>query len=76
MWLQIARSGAESPRDDWILDLCNKDVHAAADSDRQMASALLDERAKGPPLPSFISRSLVKTLQFLRVASPPPKTGD
>jgi uncharacterized protein len=76
MWLQIARKGTESPRDDWILVLCDKDLAAAADVDRQMASVLFNERAKDPPLPSFISRSVVKTLQFLHVASPPPKAGD
>ncbi len=35
---------------------------------------------KGPPLPSFISRSVIKTLQFLRpfniAVSPPPKAGE
>ncbi len=80
MWLQIARNSAESPRDDWVRDLCDRDLSAAADGDRQMAAAMIDERAKGPPLPSFISRSVVKTLQFLRpfhiAASPESKPAD
>ncbi len=80
MWLQTAQTGAQSPKDDWILSLCERDLASAADPDRQMAAAMLDERAKGPPLPSFISRSVVKTLQFLRpfhlAASPSVKAGD
>jgi hypothetical protein len=27
---------------------------------------MLDQRAKGPPLPSFVSRSVVKTMQMSR----------
>ena len=80
MWLQTAGKDAQSPRDDWILNLCERDLASSSDMDRQMAGAMLDERAKGPPLPSFISRSVVKTLQFLRpfniAASPSPKAGD
>jgi TPR repeat protein len=80
MWLQTAQTGAQSPKDDWILSVCQRDLAQAADTDRQMAAAMLDERAKGPPLPSFISRSVIKTLQFLSpfniAGSSQPKAGD
>jgi hypothetical protein len=35
------------------------------DDDRQIAAAMLDQ-AKSPPMPSFVSRSVVKTMQMLR----------
>jgi uncharacterized protein len=80
MWLQIARNGAESPKEDWIRETYQNDYAAASDADRQTATAMLDARSKGPPLPSFISRSIVKTLEILRplnipmlAVSPQPK---
>lgn len=80
MWLKLACAGAESPKDDWILDLCARDVSSAADVDRQMATAMLDERSKRPPLPTIISRSVIGALQFLRpfkiAATPEPKSGE
>lgn len=78
MWLQIARNGAEGPTEEWIRQLYDRDFGAASVDDRQAAAAMLDAQAKGPPLPSFISRSVIKTMQFLRplnipllAASPP-----
>jgi hypothetical protein len=50
------------------------------DYDRQIAAAMLDQ-AKNPPMPSFVSRSVVKTMQMLRpfnipmIAAPPPPLG-
>jgi uncharacterized protein len=80
MWLEIARRGAQSPKDDWIRDLCDRDLASAADADRQTATAMVDERAKGPPFPTIISRSIIKTLQFLRpfsvAVTPAPKAGE
>ncbi len=83
MWLTIANTGAESPKDDWVRDLYRRDFAAASAKDREMAAAMLDEHAKGPPLPSVISSTVVRTLQFLRplgipvmaeapAAAPPP----
>ncbi len=66
MWLTIADDGAESPKDDWIRDLYRRDLAAASAQDREMATAMLDERAKGPAAPSAISRTVVQTLQILR----------
>ncbi|MBV9289060.1 MAG: sel1 repeat family protein [Hyphomicrobiales bacterium] len=79
MWLQIAKKGAEGAKEEWIRQLHDRDFGAAAVDDRQAAAAMLDAQAKGPPLPSFISRSVVKTMQILRplnipmlAASPTP----
>ena len=78
MWLQIAKNGADGTKDDWIRQLYDRDFGAATVDDRQAAALMLDAQAKGPPLPSFISRSVVKTMQILRplnipmlAASPP-----
>jgi hypothetical protein len=80
MWLQIAKNGADGPRDEWIHDIYVNDFAAASDADRRAAAAMLDARSKGPPLPSFISRSVVKTLQGfwplnipMLASSPQPK---
>ncbi len=66
MWLTIAKNGANGPKDEWIRSLYQTDYSAATDEDRNVVVAMLDKRAKGPPLPSFISRSIVTTLQILR----------
>jgi hypothetical protein len=66
MWLTIANNGADGPKDAWIRDLYQRDLASASTQDRQAAAAMLQERAKGPPLPSIISRSLIKTLSILR----------
>lgn len=79
MWLELAMDGARSPDDDWIRDICNRDLALATDADRQAAAAMLGEqRSKGRPFPSIIPRSVIKTLQFLRPlgGSPGPKGGD
>jgi uncharacterized protein len=75
MWLTIAKNGAEGPRDEWIRNLYQSDFAAATEGERKTAAAMLDERAKGPPLPSFISRSVVKTLQILRPLGVPMLAG-
>ncbi len=66
MWLTIANTGAESPKDDWVRELYRRDFAAASEKDREMAAAMVDERAKGPPVQSVISSTVVRTLQFLR----------
>ena len=78
MWLTIANTGADGPQDAWIRDLYQRDFAAAGERDRALATAMLDERAKGPRVPSVISRTVVQTLQLLRplgipvMASEPP----
>ena len=83
MWLQIAKNGAEGPKDEWVRQIYERDFAAANDDDRKVAAAMLDQRAKGPPLPSFVSRSVVKTMQMSRpfnipmmAASPPPQPAE
>lgn len=70
MWLTIAKTGADGVKDEWIRNLYQADLAAAGPDDRKAAAALLDARAKGPPLPSVISRSVVKTLQILHPLAP------
>ncbi|RBP14368.1 hypothetical protein DFR50_109121 [Roseiarcus fermentans] len=82
MWLTIANNGAEGPKDEWIRDLYRRDFADASPQDRAAAAAMLDERAKGPPLPSVISRTVVQTLQILRpfgipvMAAAPPSAAE
>ena len=79
MWLQIAKNGADGPKDEWIRQIYQRDYAAASDDDRQVAAAMLDLRAKGPPLPSFVSRNVIKSMQMLgafnvpMIAAPPPQ---
>ncbi len=65
MWLAVANNGAEGPKDEWIRDLYRRDMSAASDQDRRAATAMMDERAKGPP-PSVMSNLVIRTLQILR----------
>jgi len=79
MWLEIAREGAQDPKDKWIRELCQQDLAAATDEDRQTAAALVETRAKGS---TFAAKGLVKSLSVVRpadapgepVESPPPST--
>jgi hypothetical protein len=66
MWLTIANKSAQGPQDEWIRELYQRDFAAANARDRDMATAMVDARAKGPPAPSLISRTVVQTLQILR----------
>jgi exopolysaccharide production negative regulator len=75
MWLTIAKSGADGVKDEWIRNLYQADFAAAGLDDRKAAVAMLDLRAKGPPLPSFISRSVVKMLQIPRALGVPMLAG-
>ncbi len=61
MWLKIAKSGAQDPKEDWIRELYQRDFGAASDDDRQAAEAMLDARGKGSPLSAYQGRSPVKT---------------
>jgi TPR repeat protein len=51
MWLAIAKSAAQGPKDQWMNDLYVKDFAAASDDDRQMAALFLGEHAKSGGLP-------------------------
>ena len=75
MWLTIAKNGAAGTKDEWIRELYQRDFGAASDQERHAVATLLEERAKGPPLPSAVSRTLVKTLQILRPLGIPMLAG-
>ena len=56
MWLSLARDGiTDKVKDQWILDLYNKAMAAATDSDRQVASMFLDDRSRrsGSGMPAW-----------------------
>jgi TPR repeat protein len=47
MWLTLAReAAAETPQDNWIVDLYKKDSAAASDDDRQAALVFLEEQMR------------------------------
>jgi hypothetical protein len=46
MWLTLAKTAAQGPKDEWVRDLYGKDWGAASDDDRQVATALLSARGK------------------------------
>jgi exopolysaccharide production negative regulator len=66
MWLAIAKNAADGPKDEWIHDLYQRDFAAAGDNDKQAAAAMMDTLSKGPPLPSVISRNVIKSAPMLR----------
>jgi hypothetical protein len=47
MWLTIAKSAAQGPKDAWMNDLYVKDFAAASDEDRQVAALYLSDHARG-----------------------------
>jgi TPR repeat protein len=60
MWLTIAKSAAQGPKDDWMIQLYAEDFAAASDDDRQIAALYLSDRAKGgggglPPPPDAVA---------------------
>ena len=66
MWLTIAKSVAQGPKDDWMVDLYAKDFAAASDEDRQVAALYLSDRAKGgglpPPPDAVVAQGLLPAL--------------
>jgi hypothetical protein len=48
MWLTIAKNGAQGAKDEWIRELHAKDLAAASDDDREVATAYLSARGKDP----------------------------
>jgi TPR repeat protein len=74
MWLAIAKNAADGPKDEWIRELYQRDFVAASDNDKQAAAALMDTLAKGPPLPSVISRNVVKAVPNAPMLAASPTT--
>ena len=54
MWLTIAKGAAQGPKDDWMIELHQKDYALASDDDRQVAAFYLSDRAGrwGAPPPA------------------------
>ena len=49
MWLTLSKEGAlltKDGRDQWIVDLYEKDLQAASDSDRDVAQLYLDDHRR------------------------------
>lgn len=46
MWLALAKTAAQGPKDEWVRELYGKDWGAASDDDRQVATAYLSARGK------------------------------
>jgi len=58
MWLTIAKSVAQGPKDEWMRELYQKDYAAANEDDRQIAAVYLGERGKSvdaPPPPADLA---------------------
>lgn len=70
MWLQVAKSGAQEPKDEWICDLYQRDFAGASDDDRVAAAAMFDARAKALSSQASSPRGGVKNL--LRPPGAPP----
>lgn len=70
MWLERAKSGAPDPRDQWILELYQRDFQAASSEDRRAAKATQLTPIKGTS-PSILARSSVTSFLQLSVV---PKT--
>jgi uncharacterized protein len=70
-WLELAKDGAASPKDQWIRDLYQRDFQIASDNDRRMATAMYAALAKGT-LPQNPAGSSVTS--FLRPPSDPYST--
>ena len=51
MWLTLAKTAAQGPKDEWVRDLYAKDWAAASDDDRQVAVAYLGARGKDEKMP-------------------------
>ena len=72
MWLAIAKSAAQGPKDEWMNDLYAKDFAAASDEDRQVAALYLSDHARGglpPPPDAVAAQGLLPPLGYL--PSPP-----
>ena len=51
MWLEVAKSGAPNPNEQWISDLYQRDFRMANENERLAAAALRDARMKAASMP-------------------------
>ncbi len=71
MWLNVAAKSAKSAKDAWIRELAAKDLSAASDDDREVATAFLNARQKekeAPRLPAV--RPINSPLRLPSAAGP------
>ena len=74
MWLELAKNGALDTKDQWILELYQRDFQVASDRDRRAAIAMQEAPTKGAPPPILTRSSVTSFLQPFGVppTSPPP----
>jgi TPR repeat protein len=78
MWLAIAKSAAQGPKDAWMNDLYAKDFAAASDEDRQVAALYLNDHARGsmgPPSDAVHYDGPSSDAVASRSMAPPAPTG-
>jgi TPR repeat protein len=76
MWLEFAK-GVAGPRDQWILDLYQRDLQVASDSDRRAAAAMREALTKitsaTTPARSSVTSFFEPSAALLTASSPPPQ---
>jgi len=85
MWLALAKTAAQGPKDEWVRDLYAKDWAAASDDDREVATAYLSARGKDSKAPEVAAEAkphgfiagFVQLPGMLRrfAGAPPPNFG-
>ena len=87
MWLTLAKTAAQGPKDEWIRDLYAKDWGAAGDDDREVASTYISARGKDGLAPPATVTAEAKPRGFIAgfvalpgmfrpfTAAPPPNFG-
>jgi hypothetical protein len=75
MWLEFAKGGASGPRDQWILDLYQRDSQVASDNDRRAATAMHEALTKITSVPTPVRSSVTSffgpSAALLTGSSPP-----
>jgi uncharacterized protein len=77
MWLEFAKGVASGPRDQWILDIYQRDLQVASDNDRRAAAALREALTKITSAPTLARSSVTSVFgpsaALLTDSSPPPQ---
>ena len=77
MWLEFAKGVASGPRDQWILDLYQRDLQVASDNDRRAAAAMREALTKitsaATPARSSVTSFFGPSAALLTASSPPPQ---
>jgi TPR repeat protein len=73
MWLTVAKTAARGAKDQWMIDLYNKDFAAASDDDKQMAAVYLSQYGKGREAPPALPAADAPSIRLpAPVTAPPP----